>query len=114
MNFIEGHHATDGGAGVVTANGMKLPLAQAATAGGRAVTYGIRPEHLSIADDGLEVEIKSVEPTGSETHIVATFGGQDISAVLRERIHTRPGDKIWLKPDLRFVHLFDAATGKRI
>jgi multiple sugar transport system ATP-binding protein len=113
MNFIAGDIAAGGG-GVVTASGVTLPLAQAAAADGRAVIYGIRPEHLAVADTGLAVEIRSVEPTGSETHIVASFGGQDINVLLRERVHMGPGDKIWLRPDLRFVHLFDAATGKRI
>ena len=81
---------------------------------GRPVVYGIRPEHFVIADDGAEASVQVIEPTGSETQVVATLGGADIIAVFRERHPFKPGDKIRLKPDPRLVHLFDEATGKRL
>jgi multiple sugar transport system ATP-binding protein len=55
-----------------------------------------------------------IEPTGSETQVVAKLGGADIIAVFRERHPFKPGDKIRLKPDPRLVHLFDEATGQRL
>jgi multiple sugar transport system ATP-binding protein len=76
--------------------------------------YGIRPEHFTLADDGAEAEVQVIEPTGSETQVVARLGGQDIIAVFRERHPLKPGDKIRLKPDPKLVHLFDEATGQRI
>ena len=42
------------------------------------------------------------------------MGGEDIVAVFRERHQFKPGEKIRLKPDPKLVHLFDAATGKRL
>jgi multiple sugar transport system ATP-binding protein len=74
----------------------------------------VRPEHLTIADDGVEAEIQVVEPTGSEIQVVAKIGGQEIIAVFRERHQFKPGEKIRLKPDPRFVHLFDEPTGKKL
>jgi multiple sugar transport system ATP-binding protein len=74
----------------------------------------VRPEHFAIADDGAETEIQVVEPTGSEIQVVARLGGEDVIAVFRERHQFKPGDKIRLKPDPRFVHLFDEPTGKRL
>ena len=38
----------------------------------------------------------------------------DIVAVFRERHQFKPGDKIRLKPDERFVHLFDEPTGRKL
>ena len=55
-----------------------------------------------------------IEPTGSETQVVAKLGGDDIIAVFRERHHFKPGDKIRLKPDPTLVHLFDETTGQRL
>ena len=55
-----------------------------------------------------------VEPTGSEIQVVARLGGEDVIAVFRERHQFKPGDRIRLKPDPRFVHLFDEPTGKRL
>jgi multiple sugar transport system ATP-binding protein len=42
------------------------------------------------------------------------MGGAEIVAVFRERYQFKPGDKIRLRPDPRFVHLFDAPTGRKL
>jgi multiple sugar transport system ATP-binding protein len=81
---------------------------------GRPALYGVRPEHLILAEDGTEAEIKVVEPTGPELQVVAKLGGEDIIAVFRERHRFKPGEIIRLKPDPRLVHLFDGPTGKRL
>jgi multiple sugar transport system ATP-binding protein len=78
------------------------------------VVYGIRPEHFVIADDGAEASVQVIEPTGSETQVVASLGGENIISVFRERHPFKPGDKIRLKPDPRLAHLFDEATGQRL
>ena len=69
---------------------------------------------FEIADDGAEVAIQVIEPTGAEIQVVAKLGGEDIIAVFRERHQFKPGEKIRLKPDPTLVHLFDEATGKRL
>ncbi len=82
-------------------NGERHPAAaRGAPAGadGKPVVYGVRPEHLELADDGVLAEVVVVEPTGSETQIVARVGEQDIIAVFRERQTVRPGENIRLKP----------------
>jgi multiple sugar transport system ATP-binding protein len=94
--------------------GLRVTLAAPAAWHGRAVTCGIRPEHLALADDGAEAEIQVIEPTGSEIQVVAKIGDEEVIAVFRERHQFKPGDKIRLKPDPRFVHLFDAETGQRL
>jgi multiple sugar transport system ATP-binding protein len=115
MNFLRGTIRVNGAASFCGSNGVYLPLgASAANADGRSVVYGIRPEHFVIADDGAEADVQVVEPTGSETQIVAKLGGEDIIAVFRERHQFKPGDKIRLKPNPGLVHLFDDATGQRI
>jgi multiple sugar transport system ATP-binding protein len=115
MNFIHGTIRVNGAASFRGPGEINLPLATAPSgADGRAAVYGIRPEHFTIADDGVEAEVQVIEPTGSETQVVARLGGQDIIAVFRERHPLKPGDKIRLKPDPKLVHLFDEATGQRI
>ncbi len=74
----------------------------------------IRPEHLEFADDGVEATVAVVEPTGSETQIVARIGSQEIIAVIRDRRPVKPGDKIRLRPVPSSAHVFDAETGKRL
>jgi multiple sugar transport system ATP-binding protein len=115
MNFLKGTIRANGSTSFEGPHGVKLPLTGTPDAwNGRPAIYGVRPEHFVIADDGAEAEVQVVEPTGSETQVVAKIGGEDIIAVFRERHQFRPGDKIRLKPDPRLIHLFDEATGKRL
>ncbi len=116
MNFIEG---TQKDGAVVAANGARLPLAAAQAANdGRNVVYGIRPEHLDLAapgeTTGFEAEVVVVEPTGSETQLVARLGTQELIAVFRERHAFAPGQRIRLVPRAPVSHLFDATSGQRI
>jgi len=112
MNFIDGRQQ-DGA--LVAGNGARLPIAGAQAANdGRTMVYGIRPEHLDLADDGFEAEVVVIEPTGSETQLFARLGEQEIVAVFRERHDFAPGQKIRLKPRAPVAHLFDASSGQRI
>ena len=115
MNFIEGAVRANGALRVETPSGARLPLREAPAAKeGRAVVYGIRPEHLEIADDGFEAEVVVIEPTGSETQLFARIGGQEIVAVFRERHDFAPGQRIRLRPRAEHAHLFDPSSGHRI
>src|SRR3569623_2045174 len=112
MNFLKGAIRTSGFEGP---GGARLPLAAAPNgADGQPAVYGVRPEHFTIADDGAEATVHVVEPTGSETQIVAHIGGAEVVAAFRERHAIKPGDKIRLKPDPRLAHLFDASSGQRL
>jgi multiple sugar transport system ATP-binding protein len=115
MNFLDGKLAVNGSAFVQTAQGNKLPLkSMPAGDSGRDVVYGIRPEHFEISEGGLDAEVVVVEPTGSETQVVARIGGHEVIAVFRERQKIGPGDRIPLRPRADAAHLFAKDTGKRI
>jgi len=115
MNFFPGTLRANGALRVETPDGMHLPLASApATADGRAVLYGIRPEHIELADDGIPSEVVVVEPTGSETQVVARAAGREFLAVFRERYAFRPGERVGLRPRRDAAHLFDESTGRRL
>ena len=73
----------------------------------------IRPEHLHIDPNGIEIEVVVLEPTGSETQVIGRLGSQSINGIFRERIAALPGSKIKVAPDLSVVHLFDK-DGKRV
>ena len=79
---------------------------------GRKVIAGVRPEHLSVSDDGVLVEVVVVEPTGADTQIFCKLAGNDINAVVRERHEFHPGESIRLRAQL--TYLFDPASGARL
>jgi multiple sugar transport system ATP-binding protein len=116
MNFLSGVIKSDGGKPFVEmSNGVRLGLNTApAGSEGRPVLYGTRPEHMDVSHDGVEVEVVVVEPTGSETQLVARVGGQDIVAIFRERHDLKPGQRIKLLPRPQSAHVFDKESGKRL
>jgi multiple sugar transport system ATP-binding protein len=115
MNFLKGTISANGSGHFEGPGGARLPLSRVPDdAAGRPIVYGVRPEHFTLADEGLEAEIMVVEPTGSEVQVVAKLGGEAVVAVFRERHHFKPGDVVRLRPDARLVHLFDGLSGQRI
>jgi multiple sugar transport system ATP-binding protein len=107
MNFIEGKLRE----GLfTTGDGITLPFPNPPPG---VTTYGIRPEHLRLADDGIALKVIVLEPTGSETQVVGRLGGQQVTGVFRERINVPVGATIRVKPDVSVAHLFDA-TGLRV
>jgi multiple sugar transport system ATP-binding protein len=107
MNFINGSMVAEG---FKTTDGIILPVGNRAE---NATVYGIRPEHLRLDDNGIEIEVVVLEPTGSETSVLARLGTQSITGIFRERINAAPGDKLRVSPDTSVVHLF-GADGKRV
>ncbi|MFL5012038.1 ABC transporter ATP-binding protein [Rhizobium sp.] len=115
MNFLQGRIAIrDGRKIVVTDQGIALPMADTNADEGRAVTYGIRPEHITIGEEGVPVEVSVFEPTGSETLIFGRTGGVPIDALIRERIEVHPGRTMYFHIDPRRAHIFDRETGQRL
>jgi multiple sugar transport system ATP-binding protein len=116
MNFLSAKIAEDR-TSAVSENGIRLPLgSQTSAAPGTNVSYGIRPEHLTIAAGGeaIPMTVTNIEPTGSETFVQGTVDGQKVSAQLRERLHIKTGEVINLAILPSKSHLFDAATGMRL
>jgi multiple sugar transport system ATP-binding protein len=111
MNMLEGR--IEGGEFRTGALGLPLP---AASTGGadRPVVYGIRPEHIRLAPNGVPAEVVVVEPTGPETQVVAKLGNHEITCVFRERLQAGPGETIHILPDPALVHLFDRDSGRRL
>ena len=116
MNMIEGKIVSEAGTPVfVTRSGVKLPIPTPPRAGieGPAV-YGVRPEHLTVAPNGFPVTVSVIEPTGSETHLLARLGEENLVITLRDRVDASPGDTIHLLPDLAKLHMFDTSAGTRL
>ncbi|MEY9559024.1 ABC transporter ATP-binding protein [Sinorhizobium fredii] len=109
MNLFEGSIA-DGG--FVTRDGVFLPM-PGGYRGAAAAIYGIRPEHLAIAESGVPATVVVVEPTGSETHVLVKLGPSDANLVLRDRIDLEPGQPVRVAPDLAKLHLF-STQGTRV
>jgi multiple sugar transport system ATP-binding protein len=111
MNVFEGVIKN----GSVHALNAQWPLPPAGKASeGQAVKYGIRPEHLEISASGIAAEVLVVEPMGAETEFLVKVHDQSFTVMTHGRAGNGPGDRIFLAPQARHAHLFDAASGLRI
>ena len=86
---------------------------------GREVTFGLRPEQLVWAgpDAGpgsFEVVASVVEPLGADTLVFFEIARSEMVARVSPDAARNSGDRLRLKADLRRMHLFDPATGRRI
>ena len=110
MNFLDGRLT---GQGVeVPALGATLPVGRG---DGRAVTVGLRPEHLVLdpAGEGLDVDLTEALGGVSYAYVKAPTGER---LIVEERGDSRAakGDRAGLSMDPGRAMLFDAETGARI
>ena len=118
MNIVNGTvRRAAGHAFVEVAGGVRWPLFASVGAEGQAVTYGVRPEHLTLAaasEITVPAEIIVVEPTGAETELLIQAGDAQVILRTHGRPAVNPADKIALGVDPAHVHLFDQTTGIRL
>ena len=77
------------------------------------VTLGVRPENVSLAAGGAPMQVELVEPLGSETLVHGRMA--DGSALLAKLPGAAPvAESVTVTFDPAVLHLFDAATGKRL
>ncbi|WP_206455126.1 ABC transporter ATP-binding protein [Aurantimonas marina] len=114
MNMVTGATDPDDRTWFVTGDGHRLPIARPGKAEpGRETIYGVRPEGMTLGGD-VPLKVEVVEPTGSETHVVAKLGETEMICVFRERISQGPGEELRVSIDPSAVHLFDAKSGARV
>jgi multiple sugar transport system ATP-binding protein len=119
MNLIHGKIAQKSGACVFVArSGAELAVDQdvAVKFVDKDVVYGVRPEHLvpSPGEGGFDATILVLEQTGSETHVTATIGDDEIIALLRERVELQEGAAVSLTVRAGSSHLFDPVNKNRL
>ncbi|MCD6044194.1 MAG: carbohydrate transporter ATP-binding protein family [Burkholderiales bacterium] len=109
MNVFEGLFRD----GAVEALGARWPSGVKAREN-QNVKYGIRPEHLGLAREGIAAEVQVVEPMGAETEVLVKVGAQTFTVMTHGRASFGPGERVFLAPQAAQAHLFDAASGTRI
>jgi len=118
MNFLDARLAPDGTSVVVGAQELPLPAPLPAQ-GDRAVSLGLRPEHLTLADiggDRLDLQVVMIEALGADTvvHGRVAGDGADLTVRLSGTLEVRSGDRLELRIEPRHLHLFDPVSGGRL
>jgi len=124
MNFVPATLEQTGDTLVVIfADGtsLALPASRAAALAGRIggeIIFGVRPEHISKAGNGvardshapLNVTIDLVQPTGSRTYVIFQLGATAAVAELEVHDVERPGEHLTLLVDMNRVVIIDPKT----
>ena len=75
----------------------------------------MRPEHIVIDPTSqTQAEVVVVEPTGSETYVVAKLGSQEITCVLKDRSTFQAGERIPVSFSTASPHFFEPETDQRL
>jgi len=122
MNFLTGSLGR-ASAAVVRIERDAIPLDgyqfRSAFAEDGEVVFGIRPEHVSLADPGtrgpvIEAETLFIEPMGADTLGWFQYGSQRISARLPPQRARGLSGKVRLALDIEQVSVFDPVTERRL
>jgi len=115
MNFMPGK--VDGDGRIALEHGGEARTSRAALQSGRAVTVGIRPEHLvpcNQRDAFVTGPVEMVEQLGADALVHIGHGGTPIIARVAHGTSPRVGTTFCAAADPARVFAFDAATGQRL
>jgi len=132
MNLLEGRVSrSNGAASVVIERAGIDPIAFPAPTSanveklsdGAKVIFGIRPEAVSDLESvnaksksvtTFTSEVEIVEPAGSDTFVVTSIAGKEVTARMRSDSDIRVGENLVFALNLDMAVLFDPATTHRI
>ena len=121
MNFLSGKVAATAAKSITVeldaGGSVKVPCAPDGAAAGLAVRLGVRPEHISVADEATgdaRLNVTITEQLGGESYLHGTLpSGESLSVRLAGQTQVSRGETVGLKlADPRLRHLFNAETGK--
>ncbi len=119
MNFLSGEvvEKEAGNATLLIGGSHRLlvPMSDRKLSVGDKLTIGIRPQHITLANDpgSLRVKVRLVEALGSETVIHADLNGEKLLAVVPGQRQISPGDDAHFSVAGAPLHLFDG-NGSRV
>lgn len=108
MNFINATRAGEGKWNVAgqTYDGPIVDMAM--------IEFAIRPEDIALADDGLKVTAKVVEPLGAHLLVTCDIEGALFRAVLDSDMQVKVGETLTLAPQSDRIRWFNPETTKVI
>jgi multiple sugar transport system ATP-binding protein len=103
----------------LTAQGVELPITDAQSAavqahGSAELVYGLRPESIGFAAQGLPGKLSMIEPTGPETYATVDTAAGKLTARVPGVLQAAVGDAVHLQWQADQSHLFDRASGVRV
>ncbi len=82
--------------------------------GEREVIAGIRPEAITISDEGPEFAVRGIEQLGSHTLFIGETAGHRLRVMTQRRDDIKVVESVHLALPAAAIHLFDRASGERL
>lgn len=122
MNLLPVRPRADGAELVLEGAGFSLPLAmtgeQAQGTFPEEMVLGVRPEHIEVATSprhgAVAGELALVEPLGRDLLLSVRRGQATLRALVPAGLRAQPRMPLWLRIPAERIHLFDAATHRRV
>lgn len=116
MNMLEATWTADGTMSVA-GNSIKAPIAGDGLQAGQKLTFGIRPEHLKVSDNGdggIQATVDFDEYLGGTQYLYCQLDdGQPLTVEYREGREIKPGSRLTFVSEAGQQRLFDG-EGKRV
>jgi multiple sugar transport system ATP-binding protein len=115
MNMLDAQRS----AAALSAHGVALSITDAQRAAVQAhanadLVYGLRPESISFAANGLPGKLTMIEPTGPETYATVDTAAGKLTARVPGVLQAAVGDAVHLQWSPEQAHVFDRASGNRV
>ena len=121
MNFVPGRLSLRDGCARFEGPGFGLELGAASpspsVAAERAITLGVRPEHVRVVpegDRGVPATIELVEPMGADSLVWLRAGAAALSARVAGLGNMMVGARVAVSIAPEQISIFDDATGERV
>jgi multiple sugar transport system ATP-binding protein len=115
MNMVDAQRT---GAALI-AHGVELAITDAQRAalqahGSAELVYGLRPESISFAAQGMPGTLSMIEPTGPETYATVDTPAGKLTARVPGVLQASVGDVVHLQWSAESSHVFDRTSGVRV
>jgi sn-glycerol 3-phosphate transport system ATP-binding protein len=116
MNFLPAILTNTGTAAKLEAGPLlQFVDGQRKASDGKALTIGIRPEHIRMNAGGIPLRIDLIEPLGSETLVHGRLAAPGEAALVMRLAGRAPEtDMLSVEFPVEDIHVFDAETGLRL
>lgn len=116
IELLDGILEMSNGATFLRAGQRALPLHidQGNFKSGRAVEFGVRPEHVRMGDTGIEGRVQMLQPIGPATHVTIDTAAGTFIASVPGFLRVKPGDNVKVEIQASDLHVFDKETGLRL
>ncbi|MGA0608749.1 ABC transporter ATP-binding protein [Caldimonas sp. KR1-144] len=103
----------------IAAQGVELALSDAhrralSASNADELVYGLRPEDVGLAADGLPGRLAMIEPTGPETYALVETAAGTITVRVPGRVTESVGTPVRLRWQPGAAHLFDGRSEQRV